>query len=234
MFAQAKLDWPVILAELPISSRRFRVAMDSPNHIRCCYGVSKQMRWPTVGIVWVGTSAAPDVDRWARRSAAGIDRRARCRQDVLRNRSPEGLATLKSESEGSFRSLLATITRNAFGITIDVVASETKSEGETPAGGTDAIIPLATAHCESLDSTICPRFDRTAPLVRQVLASVESEFRTDDLASIFAGTNLWTDKPPATSPQEPLASRVQTACYQAKSRVLRRTARSRMAESATS
>ena len=164
------------------------------------------------------TTFGPIVYRWCR--AAGV---AECdAPDVVQNvfaAVARGIVSFqRRKDEGSFRSWLATITRNK-------VRDHFRQRAKNAAavGGTTAWQQLQEQP-EELDSTICPESARSA-VHRRVLESVRSEFEST------TWTAFWLTAVDAKTAAEAAAEvGISVASvYQAKSRVLRRL-RQRLAE----
>lgn len=169
----------------------------------------------------VGTFG-PIVYRWCRTSGLSPADTPDLVQDVFASVA-RGIGDFeRQKSEGSFRSWLATITRNRVRDHFRRLAKRNEAEGGA-AGGTDAMVRLQQ-HSETLDSTICPD-SIESPLVRQVLASVESEFEATTWLAFWRTT---VDGQAASEVARSVGISIASV-YQAKSRVLRRL-RSRLAE----
>lgn len=160
----------------------------------------------------------PIVYRWCRTSGVSESDAADVVQEVFASVA-RGIPDFeRAKEKGSFRSWLATITRNR-------VRDHFRRQAQRPSaeGGTDVMVRLQQ-YAESLDSTIRP--DAIAsPLVRQVLESVRAEFEETTWEAFWL-----------TAVEGKQASLVADAVgisvasvYQAKSRVLRRL-RQRMSE----
>lgn len=124
----------------------------------------------------------------------------------------------REKSQGSFRSWLATITRNKVRDYYRLQSKRQKGQG-----GTDAMIQLQMIP-EDLDSTICAA-NSTSPLIREVLQQVEAEFESTTWQAFWMTT---IDGVKATEAASKLGVSV-ASIYQSKSRVLRRL-RQRLAE----
>lgn len=130
-----------------------------------------------------------------------------------------GIENFEREKEqGSFRSWLATITRNKVR---DYFRMQSKRQNGQ--GGTDAMIQLQMIP-EDLDSTICAA-NATSPLIREVLQQVEAEFESTTWKAFWMTT---IDGVKATEAASQLGMSAASV-YQSKSRVLRRL-RQRIAE----
>lgn len=174
----------------------------------------------------VGTFG-PIVYRWCRTSGITASDTPDVVQDVFASVA-RGIGDFqRKKTEGSFRSWLATITRNRVRDHFRRLAKRRDAEGNA-IGGTDALEQLHQLGCDAgpdeLDSTICPDSIQS-PLMRQVLASVESEFERTTWTAFWSTT---VDEKSASSVATDLGVSVASV-YQAKSRVLRRL-RARMAE----
>ena len=162
----------------------------------------------------VGTFG-PIVYRWTRTSGVDQNDAADVVQDVFASVS-RGIPDFQRQKEqGSFRSWLATITRNRVRDHFRRVAKHEAAEGGAR-GGTDGLQNLQQ-QADDLDSTICPSSIET-PIVRQVMASVESEFETVTWLAFWRNT---VDGIPASDVAKELSLSIASV-YQAKSRVLRR------------
>lgn len=158
------------------------------------------------------------VYRWCRCSGVNESDAADVVQDVFASVARGITGFQRQQEQGSFRSWLATITRNR-------VRDHFRRQAihQAAAGGTDAWHALQQ-HADSLDSTITPETAQTA-IVRRVLAGVRAEFELSTWNAFWMTTvesKLPTDVAETTGLS--LAS-----VYQAKSRVLRRL-RQRLAE----
>ena len=154
----------------------------------------------------------PIVYRWCRASGVAEAEAADVVQNVFASvaRGIEGFE--RKKKVGSFRSWLATITRNRVR---DYYRQVEKREAAA-AGGTQAQMQLNEL-AEVLDSTICPEAMET-PLVQTVLSSVRAEFETKTWDAFWLNV---VDCLAAKDVAEKLG--ITTASvYQAKSRVLRR------------
>lgn len=174
----------------------------------------------------VGTFG-PIVYRWCRTSGITASDTPDVVQDVFASVA-RGIGDFQQKkAEGSFRSWLATITRNRVRDHFRRLAKRRDAEGNA-IGGTDALEQLNQLGCDAghddLDSTICPDSIQS-PLMRQVLASVKSEFERTTWTAFWSTT---VDEKSAPSVATDLGVSVASV-YQAKSRVLRRL-RARMAE----
>jgi RNA polymerase sigma-70 factor (ECF subfamily) len=160
----------------------------------------------------------PIVYRWCR--AAGVAESDA--PDVVQNvftAVARGIESFQPQKEeGSFRSWLATITRNKVRDHF-----RQRADREQAAGGTEAW-QLLEQLSEELDSTICSENARTA-IVRRVLEQVRNEFEPNTWRAFWSTT---VDAKPAAEVSTELGISVASV-YQAKSRVLRRL-RQRLAE----
>ena len=124
----------------------------------------------------------------------------------------------REKSLGSFRSWLATITRNKVRDYFRIQAKRQIAEG-----GTQALVELQMIP-EDLDSTICAA-SATTPLIREVLQQVEAEFESTTWRAFWMTT---IDGMKASDAAAELGTSAASV-YQSKSRVLRRL-RQRLAE----
>ena len=153
----------------------------------------------------------PVVYRWCRSSGVPETDAPDVVQEVFVSVA-RGIGTFERQKEqGSFRSWLATITRNRVR---DYFRRQ--AQREAAAGGTDALQRLEQ-HAESLDSTIAPESARGA-IARQVLERMRAEFEPSTWNA------FWKTTIEGHSASEVAAATgLSTASiYQAKSRVLRR------------
>ena len=160
----------------------------------------------------------PIVYQWCRVSGIGASDASDVVQDVFISVA-RGIGGFERQKEtGSFRSWLATITRNRIRDHFRRVAKREAAEG-----GTDAWQRMQQ-QVDELDSTVDPATaDRF--LLRHVIASVQGEFEPKTWQAFWRSTvDLW----PASGVAQELGISVASV-YQAKSRVLRRV-RQRMAE----
>jgi RNA polymerase sigma-70 factor, ECF subfamily len=160
----------------------------------------------------------PIVYRWCRSSGIRESDAPDVVQEVFASVA-RGIGTFERQKEqGSFRSWLATITRNRVR---DHFRQQAKSE--VAAGGTEALQRLEQ-HAESLDSTITPE-SAAGAVARQVLESVRAEFEPSTWNAFWRTTIEGH-----SAAEVAAATGLSTASiYQAKSRVLRRL-RHRLAE----
>ena len=160
----------------------------------------------------------PIVYRWCRASGVAEADAADVVQEVFASIA-RGIGRFQRQrDQGSFRSWLATITRNKVRDHFRKLAKR-----EAAVGGTDAWQRLRDLPDE-LDSTICPRSAENA-VNQSVLDSIRSEFET------ATWTAFWMtaiDGRPARDVSEDVGISLASV-YQAKSRVLRRL-RQRLAE----
>lgn len=167
------------------------------------------------------TTFGPIVYRWCRSSGVAESDAPDVVQEVFASVA-RGIASFHREKEsGSFRSWLATITRNR------VRDYFRRQKNRQPAaGGTEALTRLRD-HAEELsaeeeltkhlESTICPNSIQN-PIVKRELESVRDEFQSTTWEAFWATT---VDGESASE----VASRTGlsvASVYQAKSRVLRR------------
>lgn len=164
------------------------------------------------------TTFGPIVYRWCRISGVRDADAPDVVQEVFASVA-RGIANFEREkSQGSFRSWLATITRNKVR---DYFRMQAKRQiGE---GGTQALVELQMIP-EDLDSTICAA-SATTPLVREILQQVEAEFESSTWKAFWMTT---IDGVKAGDVAADLGISVASV-YQSKSRVLRRL-RQRLAE----
>lgn len=153
----------------------------------------------------------PIVYRWCRTSGVCESDAPDVVQDVFAAVA-RGIAGFEREKrEGSFRSWLATITRNKVR---DYFRGEAKQQqGE---GGTEALLRLQE-QAESLDSTICADAAES-PIVRRVLEQVRAEFEDSTWKAFWMAA---VDDKPAAEVAQAIGISVASV-YQSKSRVLRR------------
>lgn len=164
------------------------------------------------------TTFGPIVYRWCRTSGVRESDAPDIVQEVFASVA-RGIGTFQREKpQGSFRSWLATITRNKIR---DYFRSQVKSQNAI--GGTEA---LASLHqlAEDLDSTICAESAET-PVVREVLRQVQAEFEPSTWNAFWQAT-IESKKAAEIATELGIST---ASVYQAKSRVLRRL-RQRLAE----
>ncbi|QDV88045.1 RNA polymerase sigma factor [Planctomycetes bacterium TBK1r] len=153
----------------------------------------------------------PIVYRWCRTSGIAETDASDVVQEVFASvaRGIDGFE--RQKDSGSFRSWLATITRNR------VRDHFRKLAGRQPAeGGTEALTRLQQK-ADSLDESI-DGDSISSPLVRQVLKSVETEFEPATWNAFWMST---IENRPASLVAETTGLSVASV-YQAKSRVLRK------------
>lgn len=153
----------------------------------------------------------PIVYTWCRSSGVPESEAADVVQDVFAAVA-RGMPEFQRQKEsGSFRSWLATITRNKVRDYFRLAAKRQEAVGGTQA------LEILGQQTEELESSICPDSIHS-PLVRQVMEQVSAEFETQTWTA-FCKTTL--DGQPAASVAEELGMSVDSV-YQAKSRVLRK------------
>lgn len=154
---------------------------------------------------------SPVVYRWCRASGISDSDAADVVQDVFSAVARGIVGFERKKARGSFRSWLATITRNK-------VRDYFRSQRPHPqaAGGTDAHRWMEQQP-EDLESTICPETAKS-PILRNVLEQVRAEFETMTWDAFWKTT---VEGQSATSVAESLGIAVASV-YQAKSRILRR------------
>lgn len=161
----------------------------------------------------------PIVYRWCRTSGVRDSDAADLVQDVFASVA-RGIGQFEREkTEGSFRSWLATITRNRVRDYFRKQANNHPAEG-----GTAALDRLQQHQADELDSSICAD-SMHSPLCRRVLEIVRIEFEETTWRAFWQTT---VDGKQASIVAENVGISVASV-YQAKSRVLRRL-RQRMAE----
>ena len=164
------------------------------------------------------TTFGPIVYHWCRTSGVRDSDAPDVVQEVFAAVA-RGIANFQREKDqGSFRSWLATITRNKVR---DYFRRQSKREDGQ--GGTDALLQLQMIP-EDLDSTICAA-NATKPLIREVLQQVEAEFESTTWKAFWL-TTIDGMKANDVASQLGLSA---ASVYQSKSRVLRRL-RQRLAE----
>jgi len=157
------------------------------------------------------TTFGPIVYRWCRASHVPMSDAGDVVQEVFAS-VVRGIGTFeRQKSEGSFRSWLATITRNR---TTDYFRRAAKSQAA--AGGTDALMAMEQV-AESVDSTITLESIEGA-FTRELLAQVRVEFEANTWTAFWLTT--MEDRPAGAVAEATGLSRASV--YQAKSRVLRR------------
>lgn len=153
----------------------------------------------------------PIVYRWCRSSGVPDADAPDVVQEVFASVA-RGIGTFRREKEeGSFRSWLATITRNRVR---DFFRRQAVREAAV--GGTDAMKRLEQ-HAESLDSTICPE-TAADPILRQTLEGVRGEFEASTWNAFWMAA---VEGRPAFDIAEATGLSIASV-YQAKSRVLKR------------
>lgn len=162
------------------------------------------------------TTFGPIVYRWCRSSGVNPDDSADVVQEVFTSvaRGVGDFERLKAE--GSFRSWLATITRNR-------VRDYIRKQNRSPVGmgGTEAMIKLQQQSDpdaeDVLDSTICGE-DVYNPLVHRVLTQVQAEFEQKTWRAFWLSA-VENKTAADIASQTGLST---ASVYQSKSRVLRR------------
>tara|TARA_A100001391_G_scaffold204082_2_gene198434 strand:+ start:404 stop:964 length:561 start_codon:yes stop_codon:yes gene_type:complete len=157
------------------------------------------------------TTFGPIVYRWCRASHVPMSDAADVVQEVF-SRVVRGIGNFeRQKNAGSFRSWLATITRNR---TADYFRRAAKSQAAV--GGTNAMNALEQL-AESVDSTITPESIQGA-FTRQLLTQVRVEFETITWTAFW----LTTMEGKSASEAAEATGLSRASVYQAKSRVLRR------------
>ena len=164
------------------------------------------------------TTFGPVVYRWCRTSGVQDADAPDVVQDVFAAVARGIPSFERQRAEGSFRSWLATITRNKVRDYFRVQAKRPIGEGGSEALGQLQNIP------QDLDSTICAE-NATQPLLREILGQVEAEFEAMTWKAFWLTT---VEGARAKEVAEQLGISMASV-YQAKSRVLRRL-RQRLAE----
>lgn len=160
----------------------------------------------------------PIVYRWCRSSGVAAADASDVVQEVFASVA-RGIGNFRREKEeGSFRSWLATITRNRVRDYFRRQAAR-----EAAVGGTDAMRRLEQ-HAESLDSTICPE-TAADPIVHRTLEGVRAEFEPSTWNAFWMAA---VEGKSAADVAEATGLSVASV-YQAKSRILKRL-RQRLAE----
>ena len=160
----------------------------------------------------------PIVYQWCRVSGVGASEASDVVQDVFVSVA-RGIGGFERQKEqGSFRSWLATITRNRIRDHFRRVAKREAAEG-----GTDAWQRMQQ-QIDDLDSTV-DTASVEQPLLRHVLTAVQGEFEPKTWQAFWRST---VDNRQASGVAQELGLSVASV-YQAKSRVLRRI-RQRLAE----
>lgn len=153
----------------------------------------------------------PIVYRWCRLSGVSETDAPDVVQEVFSSVA-RGIGTFERQKEsGSFRSWLATITRNRVRDHFRKLAGRQCAEG-----GTEALVRLQQK-ADSLDESI-DGGSINSPLVRQVLQSVEVEFEPATWKAFWMTT---VENKPASWVAETTGMSVASV-YQSKSRVLRK------------
>jgi RNA polymerase sigma-70 factor (ECF subfamily) len=151
------------------------------------------------------------VYRWCRTSGVSEDDAADVVQDVFASVARGIVGFQRQKDQGSFRSWLATITRNRVRDHFRRQAAQ-----QSPVGGTDAWQALEQ-HPDLLESTICSDNAQHA-VVHRVLASVRAEFEP---ATWNAFWSVTVENRSAAEVAQATGLGIASV-YQAKSRVLRR------------
>jgi RNA polymerase sigma-70 factor (ECF subfamily) len=180
---------------------------------------------PTLSSMWLAGAKANDADAWNRLvNTFGPIVYRWCRvSGVSESESPDvvqdvfaavarGMDRFQREKpEGSFRSWLATITRNKVRDHFRQLARRQEA-----VGGTDALVSLQQ-QAEALASTICPQ-SMQSPLVRLALEQVRAEFEPATWDAFWLTT---IERKSAGEVSETVGISVASV-YQSKSRILRR------------
>lgn len=157
------------------------------------------------------TTFGPIVYRWCRTSGVKESEAPDVVQEVFASVA-RGIATFQREkTEGSFRSWLATVTRNKVRDHFRRQAKRQHAEG-----GTEALLYLQQ-FAEELDSTICAE-SAEASIVRHVLEQVEAEFEPTTWRAFWL-TTIENQRAADVAAELRISS---ASVYQAKSRILRR------------
>ncbi len=157
------------------------------------------------------TTFGPIVYRWCRTSGVRDADAPDVVQDVFAAVARSIANFEREKSQGSFRSWLATITRNKVRDYYRIQAKRQIGEG-----GTQALVELQMIP-EDLDSTICAA-SATTPLIREVLQQVEAEFESTTWRAFWMTA---IDRVKASDVAKQLGI-TAASVYQSKSRVLRR------------
>jgi RNA polymerase sigma-70 factor (ECF subfamily) len=180
---------------------------------------------PTLSSMWLAGAKANDAEawhrlvdtfgpivyRWCRVSGVSESESPDVVQDVFAAVA-RGIEPFQREKpEGSFRSWLATITRNKVRDHFRQLAKRQEA-----VGGTDALVRLQQ-QAEELASTICPQ-SMQSPLVRQALEQVRAEFEPATWDAFWLTT---IERKSAADVSEAVGISVASV-YQSKSRILRR------------
>lgn len=157
------------------------------------------------------TTFGPIVYRWCRTSGIKESDAPDVVQEVFASVARAIASFQRGKTQGSFRSWLATITRNK-------VRDHFRRQGKSQhaEGGTEALIHLQQ-FAEDLDSTICAE-SAEASIVRLVLGQVEAEFEPSTWRAFWL-TTIENRKAADVAAELGISS---ASVYQAKSRVLRR------------
>ena len=164
------------------------------------------------------TTFGPIVYRWCRSSGVRESDAPDIVQEVFAAVARSIAGFQRERTQGSFRSWLATITRNKVR---DHFRRQAKSQ--LAEGGTEALMYLQQ-FAEELDSTICAE-TAEASIVRLVLGQVEAEFEPGTWRAFWL-TTIENRKAADVATELGISA---ASVYQAKSRVLRRL-RGRLAE----
>ncbi len=157
------------------------------------------------------TTFGPIVYRWCRTSGVRESDAPDVVQEVFASVA-RGISTFQREKQkGSFRSWLATITRNKVRDHFRCLA-----KSQDAAGGTEALAGLHQL-TEDLDSTICAENAET-PVVREVLRQVQAEFEAPTWNAFWLAT-IESKKAAEIAAELGMST---ASVYQSKSRVLRR------------
>lgn len=175
-------------------------------------------RMDPVGWSRLVTTFGPIVYRWCRVSGVRDADAPDVVQEVFTAVARSVPNFEREKSQGSFRSWLATITRNK-------VRDYFRSQVQRPIGegGTQALVKLQMIPVD-LDSTICAESAKT-PLIRAVLQQVEAEFEESTWKAFWL-TTIDGEKAADVAARLGITA---ASVYQSKSRVLRRL-RQRLAE----
>ncbi|KAA5544690.1 sigma-70 family RNA polymerase sigma factor [Roseiconus nitratireducens] len=160
----------------------------------------------------------PIVYRWCRTSGVSPADAPDLVQDVFTSIARGIGGFQRQTAEGSFRSWIATITRNRIRDHFRRRAAREQAEG-----GTEALVRLQQQSDDIDDSVRGETIE--SPLLRQVMAAAQSEFEPKTWTA-FCLTTLESKSPAAVAELTGLSV---ASVYQSKSRVLRRI-RQRMAE----
>ncbi|TWT83086.1 RNA polymerase sigma factor CnrH [Planctomycetes bacterium CA13] len=159
----------------------------------------------------LATTFGPIVYKWCRVSNVPMSDAADVVQDVFASVA-RGISDFeRQKQEGSFRSWLATITRNR---TADYFRRAAKAQAAI--GGTDAMLAMQR-HAESLESTISEASVEAA-ISHQLLQQVRAEFETATWDAFW----LTTIEEKSASEAAEITGLSRASVYQAKSRILRR------------